>query len=106
MEEPGLDRHEWRTEWEDLLERLTDDPASALGELDDLVARILEGHGLPLDEPEGANDSEPELVRQFLEARRLTRRVDAGEDVGPGDVGYAVNAYRELYETLVGSSLA
>jgi len=105
MQEPGLDTHEWVTEWEDLSDRLADDPGSTLSELDDLVARMLEAHGLPLEEREGSTDSEPELVREFLDARRTTRRVDAGEDVGPGDIGFAVNAYRELYETLLGGRL-
>jgi hypothetical protein len=106
MEEPGLDRHEWETQWENLADRLVDDPAAALGDLDDLIARMLEAHGLPLEESERRTDAEPELVREFLAARLIARRIDAGEDVGPGNVGFAVGAYRDLYETLLGSGLA
>jgi len=40
-------------------------------------------------------------VREFEEARRITRLVDAGERVDPGDIGVAVTAYRNLYEYLL-----
>jgi len=53
MEEPGLDRHEWETQWSDLEERLRDDPGDALLELDELIGRMLESHGIPLRERDG-----------------------------------------------------
>jgi len=105
VQEPGLDRHEWETEWSDLEERLADDPSDALFDLDDLVARMLEARGVPLEEREGQNDTEPETVRGFTEARRITRMVGAAEDVDPGDIAFAVNAYRELYQSLLESGL-
>lgn len=101
MQEPGLDKHEWETEWSDLEERLHDDPGNALFELDELVARMLEARGLPLGEREGQTETEPETVREFTEARRITQMVGAGEDVDPGDIAYAVNSYRELYTALL-----
>jgi hypothetical protein len=101
VQEPGLDRHEWETEWSDLEERIRDDPGDALLELDDLVARMLEARGLPLEERDGQDDTEPETVREFVEARRITRMVGAAEDVDPGDIAFAVNSYRELYEMLL-----
>jgi hypothetical protein len=101
MQEPGLDKHEWETEWEDLQERLGDDPGGALAELDGLIERMLEARGLPLGERLGETETEPETVREFTAAREITRRVDAGEDVDPGDIGFAVTSYRELYEILL-----
>ena len=101
MQEPGLDRHEWETEWSDLEERLRDDPSDALFELDDLVARMLESRGVPLRELDGQSESEPETVRAFADARRITQLVGAGEDVGPGDIAHAVDSYRELYGALL-----
>ena len=101
MQEPGLDRHEWESQWSDLEERLRDDPGDALFELDDLVARMLESRGLPLRERDGETDVEPETVREFTEARRVTELVGAGEDVDPGDIAHAINAYRELYAMLL-----
>ena len=105
MQEPGLDKHEWETEWQDLEERMRDDPTDALFELDELIGRMMVARGLPLEEPEGAVDTEPETIRQFLDAREITQRVGAGGDVGPGDIGFAVNSYRELYEALLNRGL-
>jgi hypothetical protein len=101
MQEPGLDKHEWESEWSDLEERLNDDPANALFELDDLIARMLGARGLPLREREGETETEPETVRDFEEARRITGLVGAGEDVDPGDIAHAINSYRGLYTSLL-----
>src|SRR5437764_8712589 len=101
VQEPGLDRHEWESEWSDLEERLRDDPGDALFELDELIARMLEARGVPLRELDGQTETEPETVRGFAEARRITELVGAGEDVDPGDIAHAVNSYRELYAVLL-----
>ena len=106
MQEPGLDRHEWETEWADLEERIGDDPADALFELDNLVARMLEARGIPLEEREGQTETEPDTVREFVEARRITQLVGAAEDVDPGDIADAINAYSELYASLLESGPA
>jgi hypothetical protein len=99
--EPGLDRHEWETEWQGLEPLVVDSPAEALPELDDLVARMMAERGYPTDE-QGAQESDsPEIVAEFLEARRITRLADGGETVDPGDVGAAVTGYRNLYEFLL-----
>lgn len=105
MQEPGLDRHEWESEWSDLEERLRDDPSDALLELDELVARMLQAQRVPLRERDGQTETEPETTRGFAEAHRITELVGAGEDVDPGDIADAVNQYRELYETLLERSL-
>jgi hypothetical protein len=101
VEEPGLDKYEWETEFSDLEERMRDDPADALFELDELVARMMVARGLPLRERDGEVETEPETVREFAEARRVTEAVGAAEDVDPGDIAYAINSYRELYKLLL-----
>jgi hypothetical protein len=106
MQEPGLDKHEWETEWQDLEERLAEDPAQALAEVDGLIARMFQARGLPLEEREGETETEPETIREFLEARRIMLLVEEGEDVGPGDIGLAATSYRELYEILLDRGLA
>jgi hypothetical protein len=102
MVEPGLDRHEWETEWEELEPLIVDSPAEALPEVDRLIERMLTAQGYPTTEEEAAESAEPEVVAEFLEARRITNRVDAGEAVDPGDIGAAVTGYRSLYEFLLG----
>ena len=79
---------------------MVDSPAEALPELDDLVGRILEAHGYPLDEEHEFEAPEAEIVKEFLEARRVARLVEAGERVDPGDVGAAVGGYRNVYAYL------
>ena len=101
MQEPGLDRHEWETEWQALEPLVVDSPGEALPELDDLVARMLTARGYPLDETDDREAAEPEVLAEFLEARRITREVERGEAVDPGDVGAAVSGYRNLYEYLL-----
>lgn len=97
VQEPGLDKHEWETEWQGLEPLLADSPSEALPEVDDLIARMMEARGFPLTESPVETSPEPETVREFAEARRITRLVEAGEPVDPGDVGLAVTAYRNLY---------
>jgi hypothetical protein len=101
VREPGLDRHDWETEWQALEPLVVDSPEEALPELDDLVERMMIERGFPTEE-EGARESaEPEVVAEFLEAHRIARQVDQGAAVDPGDVGAAITGYRNLYEYLL-----
>jgi hypothetical protein len=101
MVEPGLDRHEWETEWEELEPLIVDSPAEALPEVDRLIERMLTERGYPTTEEDAVESADPEVVAEFLEARRITTLVDAGETVDPGDIGSAVTGYRNLYEFLL-----
>jgi hypothetical protein len=100
MVEPGVDRHEWETEWQALEPLVADSPAEALPELDGLIERMMVARGLPLSEDAVEEPPEPVLA-EFLEARRITRLADSGETVDPGDIGAAVAGYRNLYEQLL-----
>jgi hypothetical protein len=108
MEEPGLDRHEWETEWEQLEPLVVDAPAEALPELDDLVARMLADAGYPMETHDPVDDEgiDPEMLASFRAARETTQQVDRGEDVDPGDIGQAVGLYREIYEHLLAEERA
>jgi hypothetical protein len=101
MEEPGIDIAQWIAEWEALEEDVRDSPAESLSDLDDLVARMMTARGLALAERDGEDATEHEATREFSNARLITRQFDAGEDVDPGDIAYAVQAYRELYASLL-----
>jgi hypothetical protein len=107
MREPGLDRHGWETEWQALEPLVVDAPAEALPELDDLVGRMLAERGYPVEEetepasPVEEEGVDPEVIAGFRVAREITRQVERGEEVDPGDVGHAVGLYRELYEHLL-----
>ena len=75
MSEPGLDRHAWETEWEQLEPLVVDSPAEALSELDDLVARMLVEAGYPLETEDPIDDEgiDPEVLASFQAARAMPR---------------------------------
>src|SRR4051812_22638524 len=99
MIEPGLDRHEWETEWQSLEEQLADSPAQALSDVDDLVERMLIERGYALDDPVAREGDDREVVAEFQAAREITQLVGQGsEGVSPGDVAAAVNGYRAIFE--------
>jgi len=102
MIEPGLDRHEWESEWGSLEEQLADSPAEALPDVDGLVERMLVEHGYAIDDPVAREGDKREVVAEFLAAREITRLVEAGSaDVSPGDVAAAVNGYRAIFDYLI-----
>jgi hypothetical protein len=108
VSDPGLDRHEWESEWEGLKPLLADSPVEALPELDWLVERMMLAYGYPVEEEEAREPgaTEDEVVKEFLEARRIARLVDAGERVDPSDVGAAIAGYRSVFEALTDRSMA
>jgi hypothetical protein len=99
VRDPGVDRHEWETEWQGLEPLLADSPAEALPELDALVERMLVAHGYAV-EGEREHAAEDEVLKEFAEARRIARLVDAGEPVDPSDIGAAVAGYRNVHDYL------
>ena len=101
MREPGLDRHEWQTEWEALEPLVADSPAEALPEVHDLVERMLLGRGYALDDPVVREGEDREIVAEFLAASETTELLERGANISPGDVAAAINGYRELYEYLI-----
>jgi hypothetical protein len=107
MHEPGLDRHEWETEWAELEPLVVDSPGEALPELDSLVARMLAEVGYPVETPDAVDDDgvDPEVMTSFLAAHEIAERVDRAETVDPGDIGQAITLYREIYEHLVTRAL-
>jgi hypothetical protein len=99
--EPGLDRHEWESAMQALEEDIEDSPFEALPELDKLVERMLAERGFAIDDPIAAEGDEPEVLAEFRAAREITRLVEAGADVSPGDVAAAINGYRAVYDYLL-----
>jgi len=91
--EPGLDRHEWSTEFAQIEEGMRDDPFDALPVLAELVERMLVERGFEL---------RPELddggtVHEFLDAKAIAAQ---GEQAEPGDVGHALEKLVAIYRFL------
>jgi hypothetical protein len=102
MIEPGLDRHEWESEWQALEEQLADSPAEALSDVDELVERMLTERGYSIADPVAHEGDDREIVAEFQAAREITRLVEQrSEDVSPGDVAAAVNGYRAIFDYLI-----
>jgi hypothetical protein len=93
VQEPGLDQHEWYTQWEALLPELEDAPAEALPELGRLIDAMLEDRAYEQDDPE--------IERELETGRDVVERLNEGDDVDPGDIAAGVNAFRSVYEQMV-----
>jgi hypothetical protein len=94
VQEPGLDRHQWESEWQALEPELADAPVEALPELHELVGRML-------SERQIQENGDPELTRDYETAGEIVRRIEARESIDPGDVAQAIAGLRGIYETLV-----
>jgi hypothetical protein len=94
VQEPGLDQHEWQTQWEALEPELADAPAEALPELARLVHGMLEERG-------HEDGTDPEIDRELGLGREVVARLEEGDDVDPGDIGAAVKAYRNVFLQLM-----
>ena len=100
--DPGVDRHDFATEWAVLWEEAHDDPRETLPELEDLVARLLVRHGYVLDEDDpAAAGEEREMLASYASARDVADTARTGQDVDAGDVAQAIADLREVYESLV-----
>jgi hypothetical protein len=91
--EPGLDRHEWATEFAQIEEDMHDDPFDALPVLTELVERMLTERGYEL-RPEF---DEGGIVHEFLDAKAVALQ---GTDAENGDVALALQKLVGIYEFL------
>jgi hypothetical protein len=99
MSEPGLDLHEWESEWASVAEEQDDDPAAALSQYADIVERMLESNGYRVNDPVEASGGEPELVATYAAAREVAERAELG-DASRADVDAAIEDLRAIFETL------
>jgi len=98
--EPGLDRHDWESEWQQLEPLVRDAPAETLPELHDLIVRMLQERGI-LDEDLAATEgADPELLAEYVAGNDVVDRLERDEVVDPGDIASVVGGYRSLYEFL------
>ncbi|HET7567537.1 MAG TPA: hypothetical protein VFJ91_06060 [Gaiellaceae bacterium] len=102
MRDPGLDRHDWESEFRSLEDQLAENPAETLPELDSLVARMLEEAGYELTDPVVREGDEREVVAEYLAAHELTEASERdANELSPGDVAAAINGFRAVFDHLV-----
>ena len=99
MSEPGLDLHEWESQWASVEEDLDGNPAAALSQFADIVERMLRAHGYHIGDPVGTSGDEPEIVVTYAAARATTERAEVGE-ASRADVESAIEDLRAIFDTL------
>jgi hypothetical protein len=95
--EPGLDLHEWETQWQQLQDESVDDPAQTLPEIVRLVETILRERGFQLDEPVTAEGYDADIVRDFLATSELAAAAET-DSADPEDVEVALEELREIHD--------
>ena len=107
MSEPGLDLHEWESEWASLEEEMGDSPETALPYVHELITRMLRERGI-LDAGLAATAvADPDYVRTWQAGAELVQAADdPGADVEREDIVEAIENYRELFEALIAGRAA
>jgi hypothetical protein len=100
MSEPGLDLHEWESQWASVAEEQDGDASAALSQYADIVERMLVARGYNVADPVEAAGDEPEIVTTYAAAREVVERAGAG-DASRADIGGAIEDLRALFETLI-----
>jgi hypothetical protein len=95
--EPGLDLHEWETQWQQLQDESVDEPAQTLPEIVRLVGTMLRERGFQLEEPVTAEGDDVDIVRNFVAARELAAAAESGS-ADPEDVVVALEDLREIHD--------
>jgi hypothetical protein len=100
MTDPGLDLHEWETRWAELQELADGAPDEALPEMVRSVAEMLMERGYDLENPVVVENEDPDVVRDFLAAREISRAAETTV-VEREDVETAIEDLGEIHEYLV-----
>jgi hypothetical protein len=102
MSEPGLDLHEWESEWASLDDDIADSPETALPYIHELITRMLKERRILDDSLAVMEGADPDWVRTWQAGADLVKKVDdPGLDVEREDIVEQIENYRELFETLL-----
>jgi hypothetical protein len=98
--EPGLDLHDWESEWQQLEPLVRDSPTEALPELHDLIERMLQERGILDDDLVATEGADPELLAEYVAGSEVVARLQRGETCDAGSIASVIGGYRSLYEYL------
>jgi hypothetical protein len=102
VSEPGLDAHEWESEWASLEDDIADSPETALPYIHELITRMLKERRILDDSLAVMEGADPDWVRTWQAGADLVKKVDdPGLDVEREDIVEQIENYRELFETLL-----
>jgi hypothetical protein len=100
--EPGLDVHEWESEWASLEDDIADSPETALPVVPELITRMLKERGVLDESLVVAEGADPEWIRAWQAGKELVALVeDPGADVDRQDILDQLDEYRALFEALI-----
>jgi hypothetical protein len=100
--EPGLDIHEWESEWASLEDDMADSPETALPVVHELISRMLVERNVLDENLVVAEGADPDWFRTWEAGRELVAVVDdPGVDVDPQDIVDQLDEYRDLFQALV-----
>ena len=100
MSEPGLDLHEWESQWAQLQEDAADSPDEALPEIVNLIEQMLADRGFDLENPVVVEDESRDIVSDFLAAREISRAAETTK-IDPEDIQTALENLAEIHDFLV-----
>ena len=100
MVEPGLDLHDWESEWQQLEPLVRDSPGEALPELHGLIERMLEERGVIDASGVGTEGADAELLASYGAGKDVVDRLERGVEVDPSDIGNVIQEYRGIFEYL------
>ena len=100
MTEPGLDLHEWESQWAQLQEDAADAPDEALPELVRLIEQMLVERGYELENPVVVEGESRDIVSDFLAAREIARAAEQTK-LEQEDIQTALDDLAEIHDYLV-----
>ena len=100
MTDPGLDLHEWESQWAQLQEDAADSPEEALPEIVRLVEAMLTDRGFDLENPVVVEDESRDIVADFFAARDIARAAETTK-IDQEDIQTALEDLAEIHDFLV-----
>ena len=100
MTDPGLDLHEWESQWAQLQEDAADSPEEALPEIVRLIESMLTDRGFDLENPVIVEDESRDVVADFLAARDISRAAETAK-LDQEDIQTALDDLAEIHDFLV-----
>ncbi len=100
MTDPGLDLHEWESQWAQLQEDAADSPEEALPEIVRLIGEMLADRGFDLENPVVVEDESRDVVSDFLAAREIALAAETTK-IDPEDIQTALEDLTDIHDFLV-----
>ena len=100
--EPGLDVHQWESEWASLEDDIADSPETALPLVHELVTRMLKERRILDENLVVAEGADPDWFRTWEAGKELVAVLDdLDAEVDRQDLIDQIEEYRALFDALV-----